>query len=188
MNTGFHTGIWAGSVACIVVAAMLLVPGRTAYAEPAPRDELAALVEGTGVYSRPIDTSSPRAQAFFDQGLRLTWGYYFPEAAASFQEALRLDPGNPVIHWGLTLAISPNPNCRYLGFPDDPQGKGWEAIEAAHSRAAAAPEKDRAFIEALFVRYDAGTRPDREARDRAYLDAARALARRYPRDPDAVSL
>ena len=60
----------------------------------APNEEaLAVLVDGTGTYSRPITTDSALAQQFFDQGLRLTWGYYFPESAASHQEALRHDPG-----------------------------------------------------------------------------------------------
>lgn len=148
----------------------------------------AVLVEGTGVYSRPIVTSSPRAQAFFDQGLRLTWGYYFPDAAASFQEAARLDPDNPMIQWGLALAISPNPNSRYLGFADDPQGSGKAAIQRAKARAGDASARDRAFIDALHVRYDDDAIPDRAARDAAYLQQARMLAERYPDDPDAVAV
>jgi hypothetical protein len=34
-------------------------------------------------YSRPISTKSELAQKFFDQGLRLVYGYYSPEATAS---------------------------------------------------------------------------------------------------------
>jgi len=146
------------------------------------------IVEGTGTYSRPISTSSDTAQQFFDQGLRLTWGYYFPEAAASFQEALRHDPDHPMINWGLALAISPNPNSRYRGFPDDPKGEGKKAIEKARQLSSNASEKDRAFIDALFVRYNSERYPDREERDQAYLEQARGLAERYPDDPDAATL
>ena len=64
-------------------------------------DERAVLVEGSGNYSRPISTNSEHAQNFFDQGLRLTWGYFFVEAVASHQQALRYDPDHPMIYWGL---------------------------------------------------------------------------------------
>jgi hypothetical protein len=43
---------------------------------------LADLLDGVGTYSRPMTTTSSEAQKFFDQGLRLTFGYYFPEAIA----------------------------------------------------------------------------------------------------------
>lgn len=148
----------------------------------------AVLVEGTGEYSRPISTSSELAQEFFDQGLRLTWGYYFPDAAASFLEALRHDPDHPMIYWGLALATGPNPNSRYMGLPDDPEGEGKRAIEAARRNRARATEKERAFIDALYVRHDTETHPGREERGQAYLEAARALAERFPGDGDAVAL
>jgi hypothetical protein len=37
--------------------------------------ELAVLVDGLGSYSRSISTKSAMAQKFFDQGLRLVYGY-----------------------------------------------------------------------------------------------------------------
>ena len=117
-------------------------------------NELAVLVEGTGIYGRKISTSSPLAQKFFDQGLRLLYGYYFPEAIASFQEAQRHDPDNPMILWGLAFAIGPNPNSRKNGFPDDPQGEGRKAIIAAQTHLTKATPVERAMIESLSVLYD----------------------------------
>lgn len=151
-------------------------------------EELAVLVEGTGKYTRPISTDSELAQKFFDQGLRLTWGYYFPEAIASHQEALRHDPDHPMIYWGLALALGPIPNSRYFRFPDDPLGEGKKAIDRARELIDKASEKERAFIEALYVRYDSSTIADRDARDDAYLKATKALMELYPEDPDAVGL
>jgi len=52
-----------------------------------PAREHAALVDNIGTYGRKISTQFAIAQKFFDQGLRLTFGYYFPEAIASFQQA-----------------------------------------------------------------------------------------------------
>jgi tetratricopeptide (TPR) repeat protein len=125
------------------------------------------------------------AQSFFNQGLRLIYGYYFPEAIASFQEALRHDPDNPIIYWGLSLAMSPNPNSRFLGFPDDPLGEGRKAITAARTGVARASEVEKALIEALFVRYDKMTYPDRAERDKKYIEASRALLDKHPNDLEA---
>ena len=151
-------------------------------------EALAVLVEGLGTYSRPISTDSNVAQQFFDQGLQLTWGYYFPEAVASHQEALRHDPNHPMIYWGLAFAIGPNPNSRYNGMPDDPHGEALKAITRASELIDNANDSERDFINALFVRFDANTHPDRLNRDRAYLNAARELYEKYPNDPDAVTL
>lgn len=141
--------------------------------------KLAVLVDGIGTYGRPITTASVDAQTFFDQGLRLTFGYYFPEAIASFQEAQRYDPDHPMISWGLALAIGPNPNSRFTGFPDDPQSEGHKAIAAARSRITRASSVERALIETLAVRYDVDTYPDRTERDGRYVEATRSLLDRF---------
>jgi hypothetical protein len=148
----------------------------------------AALVDGTGTYSRSVDTQSELAQRFFDQGLRLMYGYYIPEAIASHLEALRHDPENAMIYCGLALALGPNPNSRYGGAPDDPQRNAQESITRAVELSGNASAKDRALIEAVYVRFDAGRFPDRRKRDRAYLDAMKDLLQRYPEDPDIGTL
>ena len=136
-------------------------------------NERAVLVEGTGSYSRPISTQSEVAQEFFDQGLRLTWGYYFPEAIASYQEALRHDPDHPMIYWGLALALGPNPNSRYARLPDDPKAEARNAINKARELIAHANDRERALIEALYIRFDTDTYEDKATRDQAYFEATR---------------
>jgi tetratricopeptide (TPR) repeat protein len=147
--------------------------------------KFAVLIEGLGKYSRPITTPSAVAQRYFDQGLLFVYGYYFSEALASFQEAARLDPACPMVYWGMAMAIGPNPNSRYSGVPDDPQGKGREAIQKAWSLRAGAPPKEVAFIAALLVRYDNEKYPDRKQRDGAYAQAMKELFTRYSDDPEA---
>jgi len=169
----------------LTLIALLLV-GACAVTETST--PVAVLVEGTGVYSRPISTRSEIAQRFFDQGLRLTWGYHFPEAVASHQEALRHDPDHPMLYWGLALSLGPNPNSRSAGLPDDPQGEARRAINTAMELIGNASDEERAFVEALHVRFDADTYPDRDERDRAYQLAAQALFSRLPEDPDAGTL
>jgi tetratricopeptide (TPR) repeat protein len=169
----------------VSVIAFLLCVGCAGSRTEAP---IAVLVEGTGVYSRPISTDSPTAQRFFDQGLRLTWGYHFPEAVASYQEALRHDSSSPMIYWGLALALGPNPNSRAAGLPDDPLGEARRAISKGMGLIAAATDEERAFIEALNTRFDSDAYPDPVERDRAYQHAAQSVFERYPMDPDAGAL
>ncbi len=166
----------------IVLLALLLALGLPERSQSAPSDELAVLVDGLGKYGRKISTNSPVAQQFFDQGLRLTYGYYFPEAIASFQEALRHDPDQPMIYWGLALAIGPNPNSRFLNFPDDPKGEGAKAIKAARARAAKASKAEQALIESLYAIYDVETYPNRDERDRKFIEATRLAFRNHPDD------
>ena len=171
-----------------VLAVATAVSACTPSDPVAEGEELAVLVESTGAYTRSISTDSPLAQQFFDQGLRLTWGYHFPEAVASHQEALRYDPGHPMIYWGLALALGPNPNSRAQVLPDDPQGEGRRAIERAMELVDRGNEQEQDFVRALHLRFDADANPDRDARDQAYLEATRTLFERYPEDPDAGAL
>ena len=150
--------------------------------------KLAVLVDGLGTYSRPISTKSEMAQKFFDQGLRLVYGYYSPEATASFKEALRHDPDGPMPYWGLALALGPIPNSRYQRFPDDPKEEGRKAIAEARARASKGTPVEQALIETLSVRYDSDRYIDRDVRDAQYIAAARKTYDRYPKDLEAAYL
>jgi tetratricopeptide (TPR) repeat protein len=166
--------------------------GWSGQKEAAPPGEqagkLAPLLENLGSYRMRVSNCSRTAKAFFDQGLRLFYGFYFPEAIASFREAARLDPDCPMIYWGVALAIAPGPNSRYLGFPDDPQGKGAEAIDRAIALINRASEKEARFIRALHILYDVRAQPDARRRGLAYAEAMREVLARYPADPEAGTL
>lgn len=149
---------------------------------------LAVMVPGGGTYSRPITTDSQQAQAFFDQGLRMAWSFYFPESIASYQEAARLDPDSPMPHFGIAHAAGPNPNSRYAGMPDDPQGAGLAAIRRAMELANNGTQRERDMINALFVLYNKDAVPDRVERDFAFLDAMRQLHAKYPDDADVATI
>ena len=148
----------------------------------------AVLVQGSGTYSRKISTKNPQAQAFFDQGLRLAWGFYFPESIASYQEAARMDPDHPMPFWGMAHAMGPNPNSRYARMPDDPKGEGLKAINNALDRIDRATPLEAKLIRALHVLYDQQTIPDQEDRDQAYLTAMRSLNQEFQDDPDIAAL
>jgi tetratricopeptide (TPR) repeat protein len=175
----------ASSLRCyrfFIVLITIMLMGESSLAQAPPSRESATLIVGLGNYGRRISTNSQPAQQLFDQGLRLTYGYYFPEAIASFQQAQQHDPENPMIYWGMALAMGPNPNSRFIGFRDDPKGEGRKAITAARARIAKASPVERALIEALYVRFDTETYPDRSERDLKYIEATRKALNSFPHD------
>src|SRR5688572_14974988 len=54
--------------------------------------EGSVLFDDLGTHTRVVTTSSREAQAYFDQGLRLTYGFNHDEATRSFARAAKLDP------------------------------------------------------------------------------------------------
>ena len=148
----------------------------------------AILIPGSGTYSKKISTQNKEAQQFFDQGLRLAWGFYFPESIASYLEAARHDPDHPMPYWGMAHAMGPNPNSRYSGMPDDPKGEGLKAIKKAMDRIENASDMEAKLIKALYTLYDKDANPDAKQRDQAYLAEMRKLNRDYPNDPDIAAL
>lgn len=170
-----------------LVVMLALHPGAFVNASDDPSAR-AILVPGSGTYSRTISTDNAQAQAFFDQGLRLAWGFYFPESIASYQEASRLDPTHPMPYWGMAHAMGPNPNSRYARMPDDPKGEGLKAIKNAMDRIDRASALEAKLIRALFVLYDKEAIANPDARDQAYLAAMRALNKAYPDDSDIAAL
>ncbi|MEX2335009.1 MAG: hypothetical protein WD600_12175, partial [Pseudohongiella sp.] len=151
-------------------------------------DDLAPLINDTGTFGRRIGTAMETTQAYFDQGMRLTYSYYFPEAIASFNAALCFEPGNPMIHWGKALAIGPNPNSRYGAAPDDPMGAGRSAINAAMAARDTRNAAEQGLIEALAPLFDTETYPDTAARTRAFIEAAEANYAEHPDDLEAAFL
>jgi hypothetical protein len=58
-----------------------------AYSEAEP-----PLWTSLGSLSYPITTKSPKAQQYFDQGLKLSFGFNHAEAQRAFRKAQRFDP------------------------------------------------------------------------------------------------
>lgn len=143
------------------------------------------LLEGLSAHSMPITTASPLAQKYFDQGLRLTYAFNHPEAARAFEAAEKADPECAMCAWGIALALGPNINA-----PMDPNAvaPALVAVANAQARAAKASPREQAYIAAVAARYSAEKDADRAALDRAFADQMRALAKRYPDDPDAQTL
>ncbi|MEX5220063.1 MAG: hypothetical protein NW701_19755 [Nitrospira sp.] len=159
-------------------------PGERRSIEPA-HDNAPPLFNNLGTLHHPISTSSPKAQQYFDQGLRLVFAFNHEEAINSFKEAARLDPKAAMPYWGIAVALGPN-----INLPMSPEaGKhAYEAVQKARALASTATPEERAYIDALAVRYSAEPEDKREALDAAYADAMGKVWARYPNDADAGAL
>lgn len=143
------------------------------------------LIPGLGEVHHPVSTKNKQAQQFFDQGLNLVYGFNHDEARRSFQRAAELDPKLAMAHWGVALTLGPNYN-----LPVDPEREraGYDAVQRAIALKEGASEPERAYIDALAVRYSNDPKADLHGLDHAYKDAMAKLAARYPDDLDAATL
>ncbi|HET7462043.1 MAG TPA: hypothetical protein VFJ82_12380 [Longimicrobium sp.] len=169
--------------ACALAAA--LFAAAPLHAQPAaPAADSVPLFGDLGTLHHAV-TATPAAQRYFDQGLRLMYGFNHEEAINSFRQGLRLDPRCAMCHWGIAVALGPNINA-----PRDPSVERQAADEAAAAMAlqASVTEPERAYIAAAARRYSAAPGANGAALDSAYAAAMRDVARRYPDDPDAQAL
>jgi tetratricopeptide (TPR) repeat protein len=143
------------------------------------------LYKNLGKHHHAITTKSPQTQRYFDQGLRLTYGFNHAEAIAAFNEGARIDPDCAMCYWGAALAMGPNINLP-MDLKDEPAANAL--AQKALALAAKVSESERTYIEALAKRYAAEPGENRSARDQAYADAMREAATRHPEDPDAATL
>ena len=136
------------------------------------------LYTNLGQLHMPITTSNQRAQAYFDQGLRLAFAFNHAEAARAFRAAQDIDPGCAMCHWGEALVLGPNINAPM--FPEALVPAVTAAAEASRLAPRARPE-EQALIRALAQRYSADPKTERAALDQAYADAMADAARDFPK-------
>lgn len=170
---------WTSAFAMIHDPRAIEADPSTAQSAIAPR------LQGLGNHSMPITTQSEDSQYFFDQGLRLTYGFNHSEALRSFKEAVRLDPDNAMAYWGWALVLGPNLN---LPMQEAVAEQAFMAIQAAVARKDDVSPRERAYIDALAVRYAPVAPLDRRPLDQAYAQAMAELVATYPDDLDAATL
>jgi tetratricopeptide (TPR) repeat protein len=152
-----------------------------------PPPKPATLLAGTGAHRHPIATTNPEAQKFFDQGMTMAYGFNHEEAYRSFSRAADLDPKAAMPRWGMALVLGANYNDP--APVDERLLKARAEVEKALVLAASGPENERAYVEALAIRYPAD--PARAGKAKVatdYAAAMKALSARYPDDLDAATL
>jgi tetratricopeptide (TPR) repeat protein len=144
----------------------------------------AQLFDNLGGYSRTITTSSPDAQAYFNQGLRLIYAFNHDEAARAFAKAIEFDAACAMCYWGAGESLGPNYNMPAMA---DRWAVLWQAVQSAQNNAAHATPVEQALIAALATRYSG---PDplpaekMQPFNEAYAKAMSDVARQYPDDDD----
>jgi len=139
-----------------------------------------------GSWHRPITTTSPEAQRWFDQAFALTLGFNHDEAIRSYREAARLDPACAMAWWGIAYCNGPHINNPAMS--EEKSVAAWQAVQKAVAAAPGASPVEQALIGAIAQRYSADPLAARGPLDEAYADAMRAVWKAYPSDPDVGTL
>jgi len=154
-------------------------------AQAAPHRDTVPLYTDLGDHHVAITTSVPLTQRYFDQGMRLVYGFNHGEAIRSFNEAARLDSNCAMCYWGVAYAYGPHVNA---GMDSAAGLAAYQALEQARSRLRHASPREQAYIGALAKRYAPVPPAARAALDAAYAAAMGEVVKRYPHDLDAATL
>lgn len=142
------------------------------------------IFDNLGVYTRTITTASPLAQQYFDQGMRLAFGFAHTEAVRSFREAVALDAQCAMCWWGVAWASGPHINSPRRDSLS--LAAGFEAAQEARRLRRHANAAEQALIDAIVTRYARiPTQANRPGLDSAYARAMADVVRRFPTDLDA---
>lgn len=168
-----RAAIRAGAI--VGLTSIALLPNRMESSSAPVR-----LLANLGTYHRPISTSNPEAQRFFDQGLTLVYSFNYDEAIRSFDRAAQLDPKATMPVWGIAYALGPNINNPSVR----PRIRAaYDAARKAKASALSAPERERLYVDALAQRYSAAG----DVNALTYKNAMADLMRKYPDDLDAAT-
>lgn len=157
-------------------------PNKTApdSAKPTP------LFEGMGHHAKWIQTSSPDAQAYFNQGLTWAFAFNHDEAIRSFQEATRRDPNCAMAYWGIALCNGPHINNPVM-TPEQSKA-AWEAAQKAVALSDKSGYPEQQLIKAVVTRYAAEAPADRKPLNEAYAAAMKEVYELDIHDADIGTL
>jgi tetratricopeptide (TPR) repeat protein len=132
-----------------------------------------------------VRVASAEAQAYFDQGYRLAWGFNHAEAARAFRAAQDLDPSCAMCLWGEAWVLGP-----HINYPmeADANARALAALDRAKRLASPKDGLQAALVDALSKRHSPDPNADRKALDQAYADAMEAVQARFPEDPHVALL
>ena len=146
-----------------------------------------------GTYHRPIATSSPDAQTWFDRGLIWTFAFHHEEAVLCFRRALAHDDTCVMAYWGIAYALGANYNKPW-GALGEAEVDGNlvqinQALEGVKPLLPTAEPVEAAMVNALVARLPtaAGDR-DYASWERAYVSAMGDVYASYPDDLDIAAI
>src|SRR6516225_6866154 len=152
---------------------------------PAFADTEPPLWSGLGSITYKITTVNERAQAYFDQGLRLTYAFNHGEAQRAFRMAQKLDPDCAMCFWGEALVLGPNIN---LPMQEDAIAPAFAAALKAKALTGKASPREQALIDALAARYGSDPKGARAPLDAAYAVEMAKVAAQFSDDDEIATL
>lgn len=137
------------------------------------------LWQGLGTQTFPISHKDPKVQAYFDQGLRMAYGFNHFEARRAFRAARRIEPNCAICYWGEAMVLGPNINAPMLPEAVKP---AFELSRKAASLKDHAGDKEKALIDALLTRYPEPKGDAYAPDNQAFAEAMGKVAAQYPDD------
>jgi tetratricopeptide (TPR) repeat protein len=171
-----------------LLQALILAQTETKPSNPQPMNASPGpvpLYDNLGTLSFKVGTTNAKAQAYFDQGIRMAFAFNHAEAQRAFQAAQKADPKLAMAWWGEALVLGPNINAPMMPEAVAP---ALAALAQAVKLAPGAPAKDRALIAALQKRYSEDPKAERPPLDAAFADAMKSVAAKYPDDDNVLTL
>lgn len=139
---------------------------------------------GTGYWNWKISTRDDSAQFYFNQGMRLYYGFHLTEAVPSFRKAQQFDPACGMLFWGEALALGPNIND--VGYSGS--AIALAAARMAAQKKAGANPLEVLLIEAMQLRYSADSTLAQSILNERYAAAMRGIYAQFSHEPDAAAL
>ena len=183
-----HTPAASGLTNVMLRLAQTEVPrAEMSAARPTPAfaDTEPPIWAGLGSVTYKITTANERAQAYFDQGLRLAYAFNHGEAQRAFRVAQKLDPDCAMCFWGEALVLGPNIN---LSMQEDAIAPAFAAVQKAKALAAKAGPREQALIAALALRYSSDPKVARAPFDAAYAAEMAKVVAQFPDDDEIATL
>ena len=167
-------------LSCLTALTLFLTASALRGQQTAP-----PLYTDLGTHHKTVATRDPQAQKYFDQGLRLVYGFNHAEAIRSFTRATELDSTCAMCWWGIAYAYGPHVNA---GMDSASGVKAYEAARKALATSRGASPQEQAYVRAVAARYAPVPPAQRASLDSAYVDGMAKVVRAYPKDLDAAAL
>lgn len=139
---------------------------------------------GTGKWNWKISTKNDSAQYYFNQGIRLYYGFHLIEAVPSFRKAQQFDPNCGILYWGEALALGPNIND--VGYTN--AAAALSAAKMASSKKSGATALETLLIEAMQIRYSTDSSIAQSTLNEHYAAAMRGIYAQFKQEADAAVL
>jgi tetratricopeptide (TPR) repeat protein len=162
---------------------------------PSAREVAELVAEGAlevppiGAYGRQVSGASAEAQAWFDQGIRYTYGFNQDQAAACYARAALASPECAMAWWGMSHIYSGVDINNNVVAPDEAKW-GMVAMREAERLAPMATALEQELIAAASQRavLPMPAPTERAHLDDAYREAMKEVWDRHPDDVDVGTL